>query len=140
MLRALIALLSLAAAGCAQLPPTPADIAAKKFEPLPDKAVIYVVRQPMDSQEPAGLMMENGEQVTTLPGTYYRWEVSPGTHRILSLTPHSVTLTIDTQPGRIYFVRHTVIGTLRTGPTLAALTPIDERLGRSLVLGSEMIR
>lgn len=31
-------------AGCAQLPPTPQDIQAKKFEGVPDKAVIYRVR------------------------------------------------------------------------------------------------
>jgi hypothetical protein len=126
--------------GCAQLPPTPQDIQAKRFEPVPDKAVIYVVRQPMDSREPGGLLMDNGEQVTTLGGTYYRWEVTPGVHRILGLNPANVSLTLSTEPGRIYFLRHTVLGTLRSGPQLAALTPIDEALGRSLVLDSQLVR
>ena len=35
--------------GCAQLPPTPEDIQAKRFEVPPDKSVIYVVRPPVDS-------------------------------------------------------------------------------------------
>jgi len=140
MRHALIAFCASLLVGCAQLPPTPQDIQAKKFEPAAGKAVIYVVRQPMDSREPGGLLMDNGEQVTTLAGTYYRWEVAPGPHRILSLTPHSVSLTLNTEPGKIYYLRHTVLGTMRSGPQLAALTPINEALGRSLVLESQLVR
>ena len=134
--------LSMAAlcSSCVQLPPSPADIQAKRFEPIPDKAVIYVVRQPMDSREPGGLMLENGEQVTTLRGTYWRWEVAPGRHRIMNFGPGHATLELDTQPGRIYFVRHTVIGTPRTGPLITALAPISEEQGRRLVTSSELIR
>ena len=140
MNKVLMVVLGLLLAGCAQLPPSAQDIQAKRFEPVPDKAVIYVVRQPMDSQEPGGLLMDNGEQVTTLAGTYYRWEVSPGMHRILGLNPANVSLTLSTEPGRIYFLRHTVLGTLRSGPQLAALTPIDEALGRRLVSDSQLVR
>jgi hypothetical protein len=137
-LHTLAALLLLA--GCAQLPPNPADLQAKRFEPVPDKAVIYVVRQPMDSREPGGLMLENGEQVTTLRGTYWRWEVAPGRHRIMNFGPGHASVELDTEPGRIYFVRHTVIGTPRTGPLITALAPISEEQGRRLVASSELIR
>ena len=140
MRRALVVLFGSLLIGCVQLPPTPQDIQAKRFEPVADMSVIYVVRQPMDSREAGALLMENGEQVTTLAGTYYRWEVRPGTHRILGLTPASASLTLNTEPGKIYFLRHTVIGTPRSGALLAALTPIDEALGRSLVLDSQLVR
>jgi len=140
MRRALVVLFGTLLVGCAQLPPTPQDIQAKRFEPLSDMAVIYVVRQPMDSHEPGALLMENGEQVTTLRGTYYRWEVRPGMHRILGLNPANVSLSLNTEPGKIYFLRHTVLGTTRSGPQLAALTPIDEALGRALVLESQLVR
>lgn len=68
--------------GCVQLPSSEADVRAKRFEPVPDKAVIYVVRQQLDSSEVAGLMLDDSEQITTLRGTYYRWVVEPGLHRI----------------------------------------------------------
>ncbi len=129
-----------ALAGCVQLPPTPADTQAKRFEPVPDKAVVYVVRQPMDSIVAGGLMLDNGEQVTTLGGTYYRWEVTPGAHRIVGTPPSSASISFNAEPGKIYFLRHTVIGTWRAGPQLASLTAIGEAEGRALVAQSELIR
>lgn len=140
MRHALAVLFGFLLVGCVQLPPTPQDIQAKRFEPVASMSVIYVVRQPMDSREAGALLMENGEQVTTLGGTYYRWEVLPGTHRILGLSPASASLTLNTEPGKIYFLRHIVLGTPRSGAQVAALTQIDEALGRALVLESQLVR
>jgi hypothetical protein len=140
MRNAVVSLLGLIVAGCVQLPPTPADIEAKRFQPVAHKAVIYVVRQPMDSQEPGALLLDDGEQVTTMGGTYYRWVVQPGTREIVGLNPASVSLSLRTEPGKIYFVRQTVLGTMRSGPQLASLAPIDERLGRELVSHAQLIR
>ena len=134
-----IALLCAGIAGCAQLPPTPADIQAKRFEPVADKAVIYIVRQPLDSHEAGWLLLDNGEQITTLRGTYYRWEVEPGVRKIMGVTPGGTDAVLNVQPGQIYFLRHTVLGTPRTGPTFTALTPIGPQLGRSLVTHSELL-
>ena len=141
-MRRMLWLLSITAlcASCAQLPPSPADIQAKRFETVPDKAVIYVVRQPMDSHEPGGLLFDTGEQVTTFNGTYYRFEVVPGVRRIMGMSPTHATLTLDTRPGEIYFVRHTVFGTPRMGAFFAALTPIPPQEGRNLVAHSELVR
>jgi hypothetical protein len=140
MRRTLIALFCLGLVGCAQLPPSPADIQAKRFEPVADKAVIYVVRQPMDSHESGWLLLDNYEQITTLPGTYYRWEVEPGVRRIMGVTPGGADAVLNVKPGQIYFLRHTVFGTPRTGPTITALSPVDPQLGRSLVAHSELLR
>mgnify|MGYP003576658670 CR=1 FL=1 len=125
--------------GCAQLPPSPQDLQAKRFETVPDKAVIYLVREPLDSWESGGLLMDTGEQVTLLPQTYYRWEVSPGTHRIDGTGPWNVSLTVSVESGRIYFLRHTVFGSRRSGPSLARLSPVGDSLGRELVMRSELI-
>jgi hypothetical protein len=140
MRRTLIALFCLGLVGCAQLPPSPADIQAKRFEPVTDKAVIYVVRQPMDSHESGWLLLDNHEQITTLPGTYFRWEVEPGVRRIMGVTPGGADAVLNVQSGQIYFLRHTVFGTPRTGPTITALSPVDPQLGRSLVAHSELLR
>ena len=76
--RALLLSTALWWGGCAQLPPSPADIQAKKFEALPDRAVIYIARNDPDfSRDGATLLLDDTTTVTTYPGTYYRWEVAP---------------------------------------------------------------
>jgi hypothetical protein len=126
--------------GCAQLPPTAEDVQAKRFETLPDKAVIYVVRQPMDSTEYGALLMDTGEQITLFPGTYYRWEVPAGARRISGLGPWNVLYDMNVEPGRIYFLRYTVVGTPRMGPIMAGLNAIGEQQGRSLVQQAQLVR
>ena len=106
--RALFAGLLLA--GCVQLPPTPQDLQAKQFEALPDKAVIYVVRDyPELIDAGATLKLGDSGMITTYPGTYYRWEVPPGAHRISGYAGDSGSITIVTEAGRIYFVQQRLI-------------------------------
>src|SRR5882672_5195579 len=105
MWRALL-LVSLLLAGCVQLPPTPQDLQAKQFEALPDRAVIYVVRDYPDLIS-AGATLNLGDtgMITTYPGTYYRWEVPPGAHRISGYAGDSGSITVAAEAGRIYFVQ-----------------------------------
>src|SRR5690349_13655123 len=110
-------------AGCAQLPPSPADIQAKRFESVPDKAVIYVVRTPMDSHEGASLSLDYGSQITTYPGTYWRWEVAPGPHHVATYGWGTAEVNLNTEAGKIYFIRHTVMGFWRSGPQQSWLQP-----------------
>ena len=140
MLRAVAAFAVLLLFGCVQLPPTPQDLQAKRFEILPDKAVVYIVRQPMDSTEYGALLMDTGDQITLYPGTYYRWEVPAGVRRISGLGPWNVLFDLSVEPGRIYFLRYTVAGTPRMGPILAGLNPIGEQQGRRLVQQAELVR
>ena len=137
MKRMLIAALLLA--GCAQLPPSAEDTQAKKFQATPDKAVIYVVRTPMDSWEPSSLSLGNA-QITTHRGTYYRWEVAPGTHRVASFGFGTASVTLTTASGKIYFLEHTVLGHWRSGPQLTRLQRISDQTGRALVAQAEMLR
>ena len=125
---------------CAQLPPSEADVQAKRFEPVPGKAVIYVVRQPLDSSEVAGLMLDDAEQITTLRGTYYRWVVEPGRRRIEGMEASPIRFALQAEPGQIYYLVHTVFGSQRTGPAVTALQRTDEQTGRRLVLQSPLLR
>lgn len=128
-------------AGCAQLPPTPQDVQAKRFEPLPDKAVIYVVRAPIDSFEVDTIAFDDGQQITTQRGTYYRWEAPPGVRRIQGVGQSMASVTVNAVPGQIYFVQHTVIGDPHDGGVqLTALSRIGERKGRDLVLQSQLVQ
>jgi len=134
-----IVLTALFLAGCVQLPPTPQDLDAKKFEAVPGKSVIYVVRSPMDSREASGLALDELQQITTFGGTYYRWEVAPGTHRIAGVGRANESVTLTTAPGSIYFLEHTVRGTERSGPQVTSLRQINERDGRAMVLRSQLL-
>src|SRR5262245_66169964 len=95
----------LALGGCAGLAPDAQDVEAKRFEPLPDKAVIYLVRgEPLYSDRPVPVWLGNMMMITTYPDTYYRWEVPPGTHRISGHDTDFGTITVAAEPGRVYFV------------------------------------
>ena len=133
-------LVSLLLPACAPLPPLPADIQAKRFEVAPDKAAIYIVRTPMDSHEAAGLSLDYGSQISTNEGTYWRWDVAPGPHRVASYGWGTAEVNVNAQPGKIYFIRHTVMGHWRSGPQQSWLQPLSEPEGRALVAQSVMIR
>ncbi len=126
-----VALLGLA--GCQQLPPSPADIQAKKFETVPNKSVIYLVREHPDlSYEPTSLTLDDALLITTHSGTYYRWEVDPGPHRIDGYTGDMGRISLNTEPGRLYFVRQSVSSFFRFPQSQFALIP--EPHGRTAVL------
>lgn len=139
MSRILPTAFALLLAGCVQLPPTPQDIQAKTFTSVPDRAVIYVVRTPLDSLEASGLWLDDSGPITTHPGTYYRWEVAPGSHRVAGYGPANESVTVTAVAGRIYFLEHTVIGTWRSGPQSTFLRQIEEREGRALVMRSQLL-
>lgn len=132
----LTALFAILFAGCAQLPPSPQDLQAKKFEVAPGTAAIYIVRANMDSREVGTLLLDDTVTVATYRNTYYRWDVTPGRHRIAGFAQEYAAITLETEPGKLYFVQHTVMGTRKTGPTYINLDRIDERQGRAMVLGS----
>lgn len=125
-------------AGCAQLPPSAEDIQAKKFQVPSDRSAVYIVRTPMDSPEHGPVSLGNS-QIATHRGTYYRWEVAPGTHRVSGFAAGAVTVT--TAPGKIYFVEHTVLGDPDDGGIQTVrLREIGEQAGRSLVMNSQLLR
>jgi hypothetical protein len=132
-------LIALSLVGCAQLPPSPQDIQAKKFEAPPDKAVIYIVRSRLDSPTQASIALGDNLVITTQPGTYYRWEVSPGVHRISGYAQWTTSVTLRTEPGKLYFVLHSVSGNFRDGAQTASLQQIGERDGRALVTQAQLL-
>src|SRR6185503_11428173 len=137
-----ILLLALVLCGCAaQLPPLPGDAEAKRFEAIADKSVIYVVRQPVDSDEGRTLTLDQGATITTWKGTFYRWETAPGTHRIAAFAGGSEAVTLTTAPGKIYFVQHTVLANRRDGTiTITSLQQVSDEVGRNLVSRGQLIK
>src|SRR5258706_8695658 len=122
-------------AGCARLPPTPQDLQAKKFQILPEKAVIYLVRDLYDFNDvPATVWLGENSMVTTRPGTYYRWEVEPGRHRIAGFGVDSGFITLQVDAGKIYFVEQRLRPWMSYA--MSYFQPVAEPRGRSIVMRS----
>jgi hypothetical protein len=125
-------------AGCAQLPPSPEDLEAKRFEHVPGKAVIYLVRTYPDlSDEVSTVMLNDNMMGSTYPGTYFRWVVEPGRHQIRGYAGDNGSMIIDAPPGGIYFIQQSV--TRFFGFAQSSFHPLPEPYGRAAVLRGELV-
>lgn len=138
-LRSLFALATLLIAGCiTPLPPSPRDLEAKRFENVPDKAVIYLVRdQPDFTREPTSVVLDDSVMGASYPGTYFHWVVAPGRHRIAGFASDSGVMVLDTAAGNIYFIQQSVTRTL--GMTRSIFRPVHPVHGRDVVQRSELV-
>ena len=126
-------------AGCAPLPPSPQDIEAKRFELVPGKSVIYLVRELHDvSREAATVMLDDNMMGSTYQGTYFRWVVDPGRHVIRGYAGDNGSLVMDVAPDRMYFVQQ-VFTRGWTGFGQSFFRPIPEAYGRAVVSRGELV-
>ena len=131
-------LVGLLLTGCAQMPPTPQDLQAKKFEAVADKAVVYVVRDYPDfSDAPTTIYLGEATSITTLAGTYYRWEADPGTHRISGFGGDTGAIVLQVEAGRIYFVLQRVSVFFRFPQSYYQL--IADPVGRATVMRAVLL-
>lgn len=130
-------MLALALGGCAQLPPSPQEIEAKRFEPAPGRAVIYVVRDEPDFDRTGAAVMLDDQMMGTLyPGTFFRWVVAPGRHHIRGFAGDAGSYTMDVGADRIYFVQQWVTPLLPIGIMQSHFQLVPEPNGRAAVLRS----
>ena len=128
-------------AGCVQIPHSPEEIQAKKFENVPDKAVIYIVRAyPGGFDGHGALTLDDAATITMFGGNFYRWEVPPGPHQITGVGPDMSRLIVNAEAGKLYFVEHRIFGHHRMvwgwGGVLQLL---PERDGRMLVQRARLL-
>ncbi len=123
-------------AGCVQLPPLPGDAAAKRFEAVPDRAVIYLVRDPSDRNFVPTIFLDGDMIGPTYRGTYMRLVVPGGRHRIAGFAGDNGQIDIQTEPGRIYFINQVTYG--YDALSNSHFYPVDEKFGRSVVLRGTM--
>jgi hypothetical protein len=131
--------MALLLAGCQQLPLTPQDIQARKFEAVPGMAVIYVVRDYPDFTELQSMIYLGDKLILkTYPGTYYRWEVPPGPHHIRGAAFDTGAITVSGAPGMIYFVQQRVTVAFMASPN-SFFQLVAEPAGRGAVLRSVLL-
>jgi hypothetical protein len=133
-----VLLLAFVMAACAPLPPSPQDLEAKRFEMVPGKAVIYLVRDDPDvSRDPGTLMLDDMMMGSSYPGTYFRWVVDPGRHQIRGYAGDTGSITMDVSADRMYFVQHSYSrGFFGFGQSFFRVVP--ESYGRGAVLRGEL--
>lgn len=134
----LIAFLVVLFAGCAQyqLPPPPEDAAAKRFEAVSDKSVIYLVRHPMEPNYVASVVLDDHAIGSTYRATYMRIELPAGTHILRGMAGDSGSITLKTEPGKLYFVEHRAYG--YRDFTHSSYVQVTPDRGRSMVLGGQI--
>jgi hypothetical protein len=101
-----------------------AEAQARLHQPVPDKAVIYLLRDRGDLfRFDIRVLLDGREMGSTAPNSYFRWEVPPGTHVIVSDTQPPAVLALDTQPGGLYYVWQDInVGFLRAESRLRQVT------------------
>jgi hypothetical protein len=82
-----------------------AEAVARLFKPVPGKAVIYLLRDRGDVWTMGVPVYLDGRDMgATEPLSYFRWEVEPGAHMLVSATTPPAVLEISTEPGGLYYV------------------------------------
>lgn len=132
----LIATLLAVFTGCAQLPPPPEDAAAKRFESVPGKAVIYLARHALEPGYVAPVAVDDQMIGSTYRGTYIRIELPAGKHLLRGMAGDSGSISLVTEPGKLYFVQHRAHGYRSFVSSSFDLVGAD--YGRKLVLGGEI--
>ncbi len=136
MMRYLLLTLFALVAGCAQLPPPPEDSFAKRFEPKPGRAVIYLARHALEPTFIAPVVI-NGQMIgSTYRGTYMRIEVPAGRHVLRGMAGDSGGISIETVPGRIYYLEHRTYG-YRTFVS-SSFSLVDQERGQALVRSGQI--
>jgi hypothetical protein len=115
-----------------------ADIEAKKFLRVPDKAVLYIYRNQFIGSAWQIPITVNGELIGNTGGfTFFRKTLPPGEHIVESWAEKTTQITLHLEAGNIYYLQHKT----RTGMTKirAELHLVDEATGRKGVKQSKLL-
>lgn len=131
----LLILMAIGLSSCATVPMASLklDDGAKKFEAVPKKAKVYFYRS-----ERLGLAVSVPISVDgkiagrTAAKTYFQWNLPPGKHEFSSHAEDTSTITIEGEPGKIYYIWQEMKMGLATPRT--QLHEVSEEIGKKGVL------
>ena len=94
----------------APIPSAAIEADAKRFEPVPDKLTIYLVRKRWgDAANLVRISSSGASAVDTVPESFARWRLPAGSHRLTVTWPEgSASLDVTGTAGEVVFVE--VIG------------------------------
>jgi hypothetical protein len=109
-----------------------AEIVARLFKPVPGKAVIYLLRDRGDVWTlDVPVRLDGRPMGATAPLTYFRWEVEPGKHVLVSDTVPPAVLEVATEPGGVYYVWQDINAGIIRAPS--RLSQVDYTTARATV-------
>ncbi len=104
-----LCVMSFIISGCASIPlqSKSEDMAAKKFEPVANQSKIYVFRKKAfaGAAIKLPLTLDSVLKGPLASGTFFVWNVSPGKHEVFCSGTDDASLTLETEPGKIYFIQ-----------------------------------
>jgi hypothetical protein len=133
MVKALIGIVAaMVLAACAPMSTAPQSNVAPRIEGVPGKAVIYLVRTNPDlSYLTTTVVLDEQIVGVTHAGTYFRFEVAPGRHRLSGYAQDNGAINLDVYADRVYFVQHSVSGSWRATNPHSFFTVLDDARGRA---------
>ena len=121
--RFLLPALLLALGACSSTPQASRDrdAEAKRFETHPGFAAIYVYRPDFGASPMEDTILYVNDRMIgqTLPGTFFRVDLQPGTHVVMGSAGVGTQIKIDTRPDELYFVQLNVLS--GTSPRLTLM-------------------
>lgn len=132
---------SLSLVGCASVPMASpqADMAAKEFKTDPAKSNIYIYRdETFGAAVKMLVLLDGGSPKSTAAETYILHQVNPGSHVITSDAENNVTLSLNTEAGKNYFVWQEV--KMGVFSARSKLHLVDEAKGRAGVLQCKLVK
>jgi hypothetical protein len=128
--------------GCAKVSKAPESSSdeAKLFNTVEGKSVVYLYREKRAVGAAVQYMVKiNGiDAGGTGPGTFFRWELKPGTYSIASSsTESSATVQVNAEAGKLYFFKQ--IGRLGFESTRLSIKEVDEKTGKKDIQGLKLL-
>ena len=134
---------SLMIVGCASVSKAPESVSAeaKDFAPLADKGIVFLYREgrALGAALQYQVKVNGVDAGGTGPGTFFRWELKPGTYTLLSTTTESsATIQVKVEAGKLYFYEQmSRIGLMQGGRI--QIEQVDEGNGKAAVSGLSLL-
>jgi hypothetical protein len=114
--------------------------AAKSFEAPEDRGVVFLYRtgRALGAANAIEVQVNGQAAGGTGPGTFFRWDLKPGTHSFYSRTGESsATVAIDVEAGQVYFIQQDARLGLEQGRV--TLREVDAATGQDAIKSMKML-
>ena len=126
-------------AGTSEAPPEQRE-AAIAFEAPQDKGVVYLYRlgRAVAAANVSIVKVNSLEAGGTGPGTFFRWELKPGTYTFTASTSESSkTVQLQVEAGKLYYIEQNIRLGINEGRI--QLNQVDEKTGKRNIQGMKML-
>ena len=138
----LLTLLAIGLAACASTSNASPEVsaAAKSFEAPDDKGLVFLYRtgRAVGAANAIEVRVNGQPAGGTGPGTFFRWELEPGSYTFYSATGEAAaTVALEVKAGEVYFIEQTARMGLNSGRV--SMEEVDAERGRSQVSTMQLL-